>query len=546
MIEVNLNRKNTYTNDEYFKVVVLTKDESTSIEQSKWITNNYKKLIRNDIMRCEYKSTSLVCYPRCNGIINNAETKAFEALYVFVEDKESFDNVTPVISQYYFDLKARILVSNNPDAAEWAKSVNAVYLNAPTRQKVVELLDHLDMNNYEEIENKFNQFDADKNGYITTDEMPKIAHYFGEESNSESLKAAILAFDKNQDGKINIQEFISWYKLGRKDTLAFTKFFDLNNYITDYISKVFKVPKLELQMSNDEINRSAKVNKIDVTLDTKNIEEYITRLYFKVAIGESARKEACKNYLSRYNDKMEFNSDYFIDIAVFTKSCTINGLSAKEYIENFKDQLIEKIDNSFIPGFKAFISNFLVVRIFDSDYSVNLRLEFKYDIQELFKSSISSFLKITNWLTNNNKVPLDLDVKYLSGKCIGDIFEEGGLLKDFIENCEFKVKFSALKERNLALANSTQDNIKSYIDFFQPFFVPSNLKLKYEGKIDELMDSHSKEILNKKVDFIKDFIDFLKAHIPEDLRRVMSRLEIGVNLIDSFFSTQLFSEHLWH
>ena len=299
-------------------------------------------------------------------------------------------------------------------------------------------------------------------------------------------------------------------------------------------------------MSNDEINRSAKVNKIDVTLDTKNIEEYITRLYFKVAIGESARKEACKNYLSRYNDKMEFNSDYFIDIAVFTKSCTINGLSAKEYIENFKDQLIEKIDNSFIPGFKAFISNFLVVRIFDSDYSVNLRLEFKYDIQELFKSSISSFLKITNWLTNNNKVPLDLDVKYLSGKCIGDIFEEGGLLKDFIENCEFKVKFSALKERNLALANSTQDNIKSYIDFFQPFFVPSNLKLKYEGKIDELMDSHSKEILNKKVDFIKDFIDFLKAHIPEDLRRVMSRLEIGVNLIDSFFSTQLFSEHLWH
>lgn len=546
MLDVNLNRKNTYTNDEYFKIIVLSKDLPTSIEQSKWLTNNYKKLLREDIIRCDYKKTSLVCYPRCNGENNNNETKSFEGLYIFVEDRESFDQIANTVKEAYSDLKARALVSTHENGADWAKELNAVFFDRPNRDKVIEALDHLDMDQYDYIESKFNEFDVDKSGYITTDEMPKIATSLGEDHQSESVKGAILAFDKNHDGKISMSEFICWYKLGRKNTIAFTKFYELNNWMDNKIKEHLSWNHLKNMMSTEEINTSTKVTKIDVSLNTQNIEEYISRMNFRLAIGESARKEACRNYLSRYNDKMEYSSDYFIDIGFFTKSCTINGLTAKEYIDRFKTILIDQIDEKLIPGLKSFVDNFFVIRVFESDHSVNLRLEVKYDIQELLKSALSTYLRITQWLTNEGKTPFDLDFNYMSGKNIRDIMEEGGILKDFLESCELKIKFTAIKERNIAFLNSAKHDIKEKLQYFQPFFIPTSLKVKYEGKINELMDSKSKEILSGKVDFMKDFINFFISYLPEDLRKVMARLEFGLNMVDTFFSFQLFSGNMWN
>jgi hypothetical protein len=545
MIELNLNRRNTYTNDEYFKIIVLTKDEETSIQKSRWITGNYNKLLRHDVLRCEYKKTSLICYPRWNGEIENAETKAFEALIIFCDEEESWEKILPVVNQYYERIRAKVLVSTHDKGSEWAKEINSIFLNNPSKDHLIEVVDHLDMDEFESIESKFMDFDVDNSGTITTEEFAKIASYLGESNSSDSVRAAMLAFDKNQDGKLNLQEFISWWKLGREDTTAFTKFFDLSTYITNLRKSLFDNRKLDLNLNDEELNSSKKATKIDIDIDTQNIEEYITRVYLKAAIGESVRKEACKNYLSRYNDKMEFHSDYFIDIAIFTKSCTINGVSAKDYIESFKNDLIDKLDSTLIPGLKVFLNNFVVVRTYTSDYSVNLHIEFKYDVQELLKNAFSSYLQITHWLTNHGNNPFDLDIRYHSGKCMGDILDDGGLVKDFVENCEIKFKFNALKDKVKALAFSSASGTP-YFSLLQPLFVPTNLKMKYLGKVDEYLDSKSKEMLAMKLDSLKDLVDFAKNHIPEDLRKVMSRLEIGANLIDSFYSAQIFSSHLWH
>lgn len=544
-MELNLDRKNTYSDDEYFKVVVLAKDEETAVSKSKWITNNFKKLLRNDVIRCSHKHTSLVCYPRWNGEIYNAETKAFEGLIVFCEESENWSSILAVVEKYYGRIKARVLVSPHDKGSEWAREIEATHLAKPSPKHLIDTIDHLDMDQYEIIEKKFNEFDVDNSGTITTEEFSKIATYLGENHSSESVKAAMLAFDKSQDGKLSISEFISWWKLGREDTTAFTKFFELNNYISDLVRSKFDGRKLDINLSDEELNASTKTNKIDIDVDTQNIEEYITRLYVRAAIGETARKEACKNYLSRYNDKMEFNSDYFIDIAVFTRSCTINGVLAKDYIESFKNDLIDKLDSSLIPGLKTFLNNFVVIRTYTSDFSVNLHIEFKYDVQELLKSAFSSYLNITNWLTNNGKNPFDLDFRYHSGKCMGDILDDGGVIKDFVENCEIKFKFNALKDKVKALAFSSASGIP-YFSLLQPLFVPSSLKMKYLGRVDEFLDKRSHEILEMKLDFLKDLLSFAREHISEDLRKVMSRLEVGVNLIDSFFSCQIFSEHLWH
>ena len=208
-------RKNTYTNDEYFKIVVLTSDKETSLEKSKLLTQNTNKnLLRDDILRCEYKNTSLVCYPRWEGEIPNAETKVFEGLIVFVEDEDIFQNrLLPVIRHYYKNVKPRVLVSQHEKAETWANLIQAEYVNelktnssklsGKTPQDLIEILDSLDMNEFEKIESKFNEFDTDNSGSISTDEFAEIAKYLGEETSNENFKSAILAFDKNHDGMIN-------------------------------------------------------------------------------------------------------------------------------------------------------------------------------------------------------------------------------------------------------------------------------------------------------------------------------------------------------
>lgn len=546
MLELNLDRKNTYSNSEYFKVVVLTKNEETSIEQSRWLTNNYKKLHRTDVIRCEYKKTSLVCYPRYKDQSLEYQVLAIEGLFIYVEDEESWNSIKEIYESTYKGVFSKALVSSHDKAEEWARSIGAQRIAFPNRMAVIETLDHLDMDEYELIFNKFSEFDEDRSGSISTSEMTKIAKFLGEDPEGENLKAAMLAFDTNQDGKINFAEFLSWWKIGRKDLITFTKFYALHQYVITKLDEIFDKTKLEEVLKNERLKDSSKSLKSDVNIDTKNIEEYITRIYLRAAIGESARKEACKNYLSRYNDKMEFNSDYFIDIAVFTKSCTIDGQSSVDYIKHFQKEIIEKIDSTIIPGFKQFMDKFLIIRVYPSDFSVNLRFEFKYDVQELLKTALNGYTTITDWLTNLGKNPFDFDFKYHSGKCFGDILEDGAQLCEVVESCELKLKFSAVKDKIKALISSLLPEYQESTKYLKPFYIPSSLKIKYEGRLDQMLDSKSKELLNKDLLFLNKVVDFLKENIPEDLRKSMSRLEAGINIVDSFYSVQVFSEHLWH
>lgn len=545
MIDVNLTRQNTFTEKEYFKILVLSKDKQTSVEQSKWLTNDYKKPIRDDVIRANYKTTSLVCYPRWPKFESLA-VNSFEGIYIFVDEEEDFQQISKYIKDLYNDIRPRVLVSNNITGADWAKEIKAVYMNNQNRIKVIEVLDHLDMDYFEYLSSKFNYYDEDKSGHITTNEMEKIASDLGENVKSDNVKSAILAFDRSQDGKISLMEFINWYKIGRKDVDSYTKFFELKSWMNERLGDVFDLKILRDNMNDDNVNRSSKVSNVDISLNTQNIEEYITRINLRAAIGEPSRKEACKNYLSRYNDKMEFNTDYFVDIAIFTSETKINGVSTSEYLNVLKDELISKIDSTFIPGFKSFVDKFIVIHIFQSDFAINLRLEIKYDNFDLFKTALDPYYKIINWLSNNNQSPFDFDFQYYTGKCVWDIVEEGGVLKDFLQNCELKLKIKALKERNLSINKAGKNKLKEYLSFFQPFFVPSTFKMKYEGRVDELNDEKSKVILQRKVDFIKDAIVLLKGIIPEEIKRIMNRLEIGVNIVESFYSVQIFSNHLWH
>ena len=540
----NIIKSNTYTNDEYFKLVVISKLQDDAIENCKWLTGCTSKLHRNDIIRTKYKKTHLITYPRYKGEVQNLETKAFEGVVIFTESEDEFQHMKPIISEIYGSFNVKMLVSNNENAENWAKECNLRFHKRENPLEIIEFLDKADQDEYEFINQKFNLYDADKSGFISSEEMPAMIESLGVKVDLELLKRAILAFDTNHDGKISIGEFMSWWKLGRRDPFAFEKFYELQKFCKKQLKKILVVEKVEQILLDDEIGKSKKLTSTNINLDTKNLEEYLTRFNIKTCIGGESRREACKNYLSRYNDKMDFNDDYFIEFAVFIKSMSIDGMNAKDLIESFKNEIIDKIDSQVIPGFKTFISNFLVVKVFNQDFSVNVRFEIKYDVQELLKTALIDYLTLSGWLTNDGTIPLNFEIKYFCGKPLSDLINENSNVFDLLEICDLKLKFSAIRDKIKSLVQSLDPQYKELVDFITPFVISTNLNLKFEG-VPDFTDTKLKKLLDSKNTLLFDGFNFIKRNIPLDLRKIMSRLEVGANIVDTFFSIQIFSEDQW-
>jgi len=63
------------------------------------------------------------------------------------------------------------------------------------------------------IEDLFNSFDVDKNGYIDYDELRLCMKYYGLPfKNKDEAMKAFKVIDKNGDGQIDLNEFMIWWK----------------------------------------------------------------------------------------------------------------------------------------------------------------------------------------------------------------------------------------------------------------------------------------------------------------------------------------------
>lgn len=65
-----------------------------------------------------------------------------------------------------------------------------------------------------ELENLFNMFDINKDGYITENEIKKTLKNLGEKIKKKDIRKMIKAADVNRDGKISFPEFKSMVETG--------------------------------------------------------------------------------------------------------------------------------------------------------------------------------------------------------------------------------------------------------------------------------------------------------------------------------------------
>lgn len=62
-------------------------------------------------------------------------------------------------------------------------------------------------------------FDRDGNGYISTEELRYVVTTFGEKLTHAEAEELIAMFDKNKDGKLEYEEFVTWAKSSLADYL---------------------------------------------------------------------------------------------------------------------------------------------------------------------------------------------------------------------------------------------------------------------------------------------------------------------------------------
>lgn len=543
-MSTNQIRTNTYTNEEYFKVLVFASSEEESLAKCVWLANYKDKLLRKDLVKMQYKNTQLVFYPRWNEESTLSETISFEGLIVFADNQEKFEVIKNIILNTYKNIQTRLIVTDSDISEVWGREIKAQTLNTKRREDIIETINKMDEEYYLKILENFSKFDSDQNGYISSSELASLSKSLGY-SSEEELKKAIMTFDINHDGKISLEEFVCWWKLGRNDPEVFSKFFDLQSYIEKKLQSYINWNSIESEFESWKKDGSSNVQQFNssVDLDTKNLDEYLTRLNFKAYLGEKARCEGSKNYLSRYNNKMEFNNDYYLDIAIFVQSCTIKGQSALEYISDFKDKLISLIDLQYIPGFKSFMNKFFTIKVFSQDYSVSIRFELKYDVQELLNIAMTDFNNLVNYLSNFGKNCFTFDISYFSGKRLSELLQKNNKTKEFLDKCELKIKTTGLKHNVKKLFKNLK-NSESFSSF-NSLFSASNLKLKYNGKVNEFEGTILESFLNLDTELFFTLFSLAKDNIPLDLRRIMSRIEVGLNLLNVFTSIQLFSESDW-
>jgi hypothetical protein len=73
------------------------------------------------------------------------------------------------------------------------------------------------------IETVFRSFDKDESGTIEINELSALSQELNHELSEQELQIAFNDIDVDQDGKISLEEFVNWWKKGRKGKSAVVK-----------------------------------------------------------------------------------------------------------------------------------------------------------------------------------------------------------------------------------------------------------------------------------------------------------------------------------
>ena len=543
-----MNRNNTYLLKEFFKLIVIAPTQERAELAAQWLVNN-KNPVRG-VYGCAYnKSQMIVFYRWPSTVIKQATTAAVEALLLFVDNAEEFYLICPEI-QKYGSIPVRVIVSESgEELQEKAKELHGTFFKKEEDSTSLKAeLDVLDKKELKVIKKAFTDFDSDNSGSIEADEMRKIALSLGENPDTEEFKQSMLALDFNGDNNISFTEFVSWWKIGRQNTITLPKIYQLNEFskkivnlinFAQFVKQISGIPKEDADKSTQNIYfRSPGIFKLKTFLE------------LGLAIGGPKKTQMGIDFLSQFTKNTSSVKNNWISILVnLNNKQKLDINKAKEMLEQFKENVLKWGEENANPVLISFVKNLMLFETSSNENAVILVLRLKLDIEELVKGAIQQFLFIINslskkddsfWFNMKTHSNLDLMENVRGGKKI--------TLGDYFKTSELKFEGSGFRNRLKALFESFSKEHQSMFHLFQFLFLPQDLDLEFDGDLNDLVDQETHKLLNVSLDKFGFVMDFLNKNLNHELLSAANNIEIGINAFDifanlKFYSQSVFSKH---
>jgi hypothetical protein len=541
--QVTMNRVNTYLPHECFKAILVSATKEKAENYSQWITNSSTS--RGGIYMCPYGNKSqLVIFPRYPGTFDKqATTVAVEALLVFVDSDEEFQLIKNEIPKYG-QIPIRLVISEK-NMKHVLKEINAKFFQGGSPDKLKDELHRLDIQECVNIKDKFMQFDTDQSGYIDHREMMAIAASIGENPDTEEFKQAMLALDFNSDGNISFTEFISWWKIGRQNTLTLPKIYQLNVNSKRVIHEVLNYEEYLNTAKNSTGVQDLKT-KQNVYYRSPGLFEIRSFVEMAFAVGGEMREKMAADFVGKFNpNKGAIKSNFISILTTLKPGAQLSEIQAKELLDEFKDNVLNFGESSANSVLIGFVKNLLVFETSTAKNSAILAVRLKLDIEELIRGAVFQFLDILEHLHEetesfwfNIKGQSNLDLHDSGNKILGDFLQTSEVL---FEGSGFKNKMKNLFDH---LTNECKEH--GFVKLLQLIFLPNEVDIEYEGDLNELVDEESKRLLNIPLDGISSIMEFLKKSLSPKLLGALDNIEIGVNMFRIFGRIKFYTKSLFN
>ena len=580
-------RQNTYTNKEYFKIIVVATTKEKAYSFSQVLSGNIEP--QRGVFYSPYLKTQLIIFPRfISKLDHQATTVAVEALVIYLEDEKELKEIKEILPRYG-QVPIKVIVSEF-DATHLIDELggNTHYINRNNEPSdIKDFINNLDKQELKVIKKYFEKYDTDKGGSIDSKEMSQIAQEMGQDPNCEEFRKGIMALDLNGDGQISLSEFIMWWKIGRQNIYALPKIydmfegiehllkkenFDLENYI-DNIEEIDSKETEELEkIKNEDIlnNNNSSLSSTRNNIVTNKSSQRIlfrspgvfkikTRIEASLAIGAIKKQEMAINFLKQFTKNTGSAKANWMSILVplNQRYKKLNPEKAKYFLDEFKDHCIAWGEKHMGSAFTSFARNLLVYETNSNENSVILAIRLKLDIEELFKSSLKQLISVL-FNIQPREGSTWLKFKCHSNVDLFDAMNEDITLEKFLDVSELIIESSTYKDRLKSLYLSLDKSIQDKLSFLQVFFQPNLIDLELDCKLSEFVsnnndnndnlnsntntNSNKESHLNVSLKKFGMFLDFLKTGLTNDLLSCAENVEICFNAFDLFASFKIYTQ----
>lgn len=199
-----------------FRLIVIGKNEVIAKEAAEWAVQGEKM---GDSFEKKYdiagRSLAVKALPVWNGY--GMANPVGDGLAVIAKGSSDLFEVEELV-KFYRNMPIKFIIYDGPGEqkdleAKWG----AKGTMKKTPSEFVEQIIGANNDLVKLIAGVFKNFDKDNSGYIEIREIVGIAKELGSDIPEDEAQQMIAEMDANQDGRISMEEFVEWWKTGRKE-----------------------------------------------------------------------------------------------------------------------------------------------------------------------------------------------------------------------------------------------------------------------------------------------------------------------------------------